>query len=46
VRKRRARLITSAEESFAHIRRMREDLTGMDELYSVSFDVLIDSSEI
>jgi vang-like len=28
VRKRRARLITSTEESFAHIRRMREDVTG------------------
>ena len=28
VRKRRARLITSTEESFAHIRRMREDISG------------------
>jgi len=28
VRKRRSRLITAAEESFTHIRRMREGLSG------------------
>ena len=28
VRKRRARLITATEESFTHIRRMREEFTG------------------
>ena len=28
VRKRRARLITAAEESFTHIKRMRQEVTG------------------